>query len=497
MKLNQKKAPLFDALKKYSKSNMVAYHTPGHKQGQGIYEDFLKLVGKEIFKIDLTELDELDNLHDAQGVIQKAQRLAADLYGADESFFLVNGSTVGNHVMIMTICNQGDKIIVPRNTHKSVIGGIILSGAIPVYLPSVWNNSLGIVDGIDIKILEKTILENPDVKGVLLVNPSYYGTCLDLKKSIKLIHKYNLPVLVDEAHGAHFKFHKELPLSALEGGADMVVQSTHKMLTSMTQSSMLHVKRERINVSKLKSILKLLQSSSPSYLLMASLDIARKQMATKGEALLDKTIELCNYAQKKLNKIKGIKTINKENCKDFGIYDIDPTKLIIDFSELGISGFRAIDILCDDYGIQSEMATIFNVLELVTIGNKKPELDKLIKAVEDIANRPDIEKDFPLNLKLPIIPSVPNLEVSPRDAFFSETESVVLNKAVNRISAEVIAPYPPGIPILVSGEKITKEVISYLETLNKYGVFVSGIEYTKLTKVKVLRNSNKVLKKIL
>lgn len=488
MKLNQKKAPLFEALKKYSQRNMAPYHTPGHKQGGGIDKSFLNLVGKEIFKLDLTELDELDNLHDAQGVIKEAQKLAAELYGADESFFLINGSTVGNHAMIMSVCNYGEKIIVPRNIHKSVIGGIILSGAIPIYMPAIWNNKLGITDGFELEILEKTIIENQDAKGVLLVNPSYYGTCLDLKKTIELIHKYNIPVLVDEAHGAHFKFHKELPLSALESGADMVVQSTHKMLASMTQSSMLHIKTERINSSKVKSILKLLQSSSPSYVLMASLDIARKQMATKGEKLLGKTIELCNYAQQKLSKIKGIKIISKENCQEFGIYDIDPTKIIIDFSELGISGFKAIDILCDDYNIQSEMATFYNVLELVTIGNKKADLDKLIKAVENIANRKDIKKDFKSNMKLPIIPEIPNLVISPREAFFSDTEIINLDKSINRVSAEVIAPYPPGIPILIAGEKITSEIINYIKTISKFGGIISGIEDHTLFKIKVLIN---------
>lgn len=497
MKLNQKKAPLFEALKKYSQRNMVAYHTPGHKQGGGIDKSFLNLVGKDIFKIDLTELDELDNLHDAEGVIKEAQKLAAELYGADESFFLINGSTVGNHTMIMSVCDYGEKIIVQRNIHKSVIGGIILSGATPIYLPSIWNNKLGITDGFEIDILEKTILENADAKGVLLVNPSYYGTCLDLKKIIELIHKYNIPVLVDEAHGAHFKFHKDFPISALEAGADMVVQSTHKMLASMTQSSMLHIKTERINSSKVKSILKLLQSSSPSYVLMASLDVARKQMATKGEKLLDKTIELCNYAQLKLKKIKGIKTINKENCQEFGIYAMDPTKLIIDFSELGISGFKAIDILCDDYDIQSEMATFYNVLELVTIGNKKADIDKLIKAVENIATRVDIEKDFNSNFKLPTIPEIPNLSLSPKEAFFTDTEIITLDKSINRVCAEVIAPYPPGIPVLIAGEKITTEIVNYIKILNEFGYFISGIEDYPLVKIKVVRNLGRMIKKIL
>ncbi|RYE58720.1 MAG: aminotransferase class I/II-fold pyridoxal phosphate-dependent enzyme, partial [Sphingobacteriales bacterium] len=308
---------------------------------KGIDPEALELMGENVFKMDLCELPEVDNLHDAVGVIKEAQELAASAYSADRSFFLVNGSTTGNNVMIMTVCDPGDKIIIPRNIHKSVLGGIILSGAIPVYVPAIWDEELGIAHGIDVELLEKALIEHPDVKGVILVNPTYYGVTTDLKKVVDLVHRYNRPVLVDEAHGAHFHFHNQLPISALKAGADMVVQSTHKILTSMTQSSMLHVREGRVNIKRAKNVLQLLHSTSPSYVLLATLDLARRQAVLHGKELLSRTIELAEDARRRLNNIPGISCFGREICGKYGIHDVDVTKLVINFSGLGISGFHA------------------------------------------------------------------------------------------------------------------------------------------------------------
>jgi arginine/lysine/ornithine decarboxylase len=483
----QKKAPLFEALRDYIKRDMSAYHTPGHKQGKGIDKEFLDLLGENVFKIDLTEIPEVDNLHDPDGVIKEAQELAALLYGADKSFFLVNGSTTGNNVMIMTVCDPGDKIIIPRNIHKSVLGGIILSGAIPVYIPAIWDDNLGIYHGISLEILEETLIKNPDVKGVLLVNPTYYGISLDLKKVIDLIHKYNCPALIDEAHGPHFHFHEDLPISALKSGADMVVQSTHKILSSMTQSSMLHIKEGRVNVKRAKNILQLIQSTSPSYVLMASLDVARRQMALHGRELLDRTIQLAEEARKRLNNINGIYCFGREICGNYGVHNIDITKLVINVSKLGISGFHALDILDQRYNVQSEMATLYNVLELVTIGNDKKDLDRLVNAIESIAKDNSLEKDLRVNLKDPPVPSIPKSVLTPRKAFFSITEKVPFYASIGRICAEIISPYPPGIPILAPGEIITEEIVEYLQLIYEHGAFINGPEDIRLQTIKVVR----------
>lgn len=483
-----KKAPLFDAIREYMKKDMSAYHTPGHKQGKGVDADFLDLVGQNVFKMDLTELPEVDNLHDAVGVIKEAQELAASAYSSDRCFFLVNGSTTGNNVMIMTVCDPGDKVIIPRNIHKSALGGIILSGAIPIYVPAMWDEELGIAHGIDIEALEQALINNPDAKGVLLVNPTYYGITTDLKRVVDLIHKYNRPALVDEAHGAHFHFHEDLPVSALKAGADMVVQSTHKILTSMTQSSLLHVREGRVNIKRAKNVLQLLHSTSPSYVLMASLDVARKQMVLHGRELLQRTIELAESARKRLNQIPGIKCFGKEKCGSFGIYDMDITKLVINFSGIGLSGFHALDILNENYNVQSEMATLYNVLELVTIGNDKRDLDRLVNAVEDIAKNNNFTQDLRVKEKAPPIPSIPNLVMPPRKAFFSTTEKVPFANSVGRICAEMVSPYPPGIPILAPGEEITEGIIDYLQLIYNHGAFMNGPEDIRLHTIKVIRD---------
>ncbi len=482
----QKKAPLFDAMKEYIKKDMSAYHTPGHKQGKGIDPEMLELLGVNMFKMDLCELPEVDNLHDAVGVIKEAQELAALAYGADKTFFLVNGSTTGNNVMIMTVCDPGDKIIIPRNIHKSVLGGIILSGAIPIYVPAIWDDELGIAHGIDTEALEKSLIENPDVKGVVLVNPTYYGVTTDLKKVVDLVHKYNVPVLVDEAHGAHFHFHDELPISGVDAGADMVVQSTHKILTSMTQSSILHINEGRVNVKRAKNVLQLLHSTSPSYVLLATLDVARRQAVLHGKELLERTIALSEDARSRLNAIPGISCFGREICGKYGIHDIDVTKLVINFSGLGLSGFTALDILNEKYNIQSEMGTLYNVLELVTVGNDKRDLDRLVSAVEDMAYNGGFEKDLILGSKAPPIPSIPQAKITPREAFYATTEKVPFSDSVGRICAEIISPYPPGIPILAPGEIITKDIIDYLQLIFNHGAFINGPEDTRLHTIKVV-----------
>ncbi|MBC7474854.1 MAG: aminotransferase class I/II-fold pyridoxal phosphate-dependent enzyme [Candidatus Sericytochromatia bacterium] len=483
-----KKAPLFDAMRDYIAKDMSAYHTPGHKQGKGADPEFLELMGINMLKMDLCELPEVDNLHDAVTVIKEAQELAASAFSADKTFFLVNGSTTGNNVMVMTVCDPGDKIIIPRNIHKSILGGIILSGAIPVYVPAMWDEELGIAHGVDVVALEQALIDNPDVKGVLVVNPTYYGVTTDLKKVVDLVHKYNRPVLVDEAHGAHFHFHDDLPVSALKAGADMVVQSTHKILTSMTQSSMLHVREGRVNIKRAKNVLQLLHSTSPSYVLLASLDVARRQMVLHGKELLQRTIDLADDARRRLNEIPGISCFGKEKCGKFGIYDVDLTKLVINFSGIGLSGFHALDILDQKYNVQSEMATLYTVLELVTVGNDQRDLDRLVDAVRDIAEKGDFEKDLRVETKAPPIPAIPKSIMTPREAFFAPTEKVPFANSIGRVCAEIVSPYPPGIPILAPGEEITENIVDYLQLIYNHGAFINGPEDVRLHTIKVIRD---------
>lgn len=477
--------PLYNALNDYLSKKNIPFYTSGHKMGKSISKNFLKTSIKNLLQYDLTELDGLDNLHEPEGVIKEAQELAAKAYKADYTFFLINGSTVGNQAMIMSVCNNGDKIIIPENSHKSVLNALILSGANPIYIPCKWNKKLGVTYGFDINKLEEELKKDSSIKAVFVTNPNYYGFCVDLKKIVEIAHKYNKPVLVDEAHGAHFNFHNNLPLSAISCGADMVVQSTHKTLSALAQGSMLHLKSKIINKEKVKSILNILQSSSPSYLLMLFLDFARFQMVTEGEKLLTNLLNLIDDFKDKTNNIKGLYCYDKSVCKNYDIYDYDPTKIIIDFSELGLSGFTAIDILNDEFNIQAEMSTMFNIMSLASIGNNKKDFEKLLTALKKIAinykKSNVLEDDFYLAK-----PKIPKTLLSPREAFFAKKTKVLLKDSIGKICAETISPYPPGIPIISFGQEINSDIIEYLKFLETKKYFIDGIEDNSLKTIKIV-----------
>lgn len=483
----QSRAPLFEALRDYIRKDMAPFHTPGHKQGSSIDPELLDLVGRNVFRIDLTELPEVDNLHDPDGVIRDAQALAAQAYGVDHTFFLCNGSTSGNDTMILSVCDPGDKIIIPRNAHKSILGGIILAGAVPIYVQPTWDVELGIAHGITPDSVEAALVANPDAKAVVLVHPNYYGGVVDIAAIADIAHRYGKPLLVDEAHGPHLHFHPDLPLSATAAGADMVVQSTHKIISGMTQASMLHVRDGFVDVKRVHNVLQLLQSTSPSYVLLASLDCARRQMALHGKELLDRTIALAESARTRLNAIPGIHCFGREICGTPGLYDLDVTKLTIQVSGLGLAGFDAIDLLNERFGIQSEMATLYNVLEIVTIGNTERDLDRLVDAVRTLSEEAHAKGiRIPDAWENPPLPWLPEAVLSPREAFFAPVRRIPFQESPGQICAEIISPYPPGIPILAPGERITREHVEYLQLIHAHGAFINGPEDVRLATIKVV-----------
>lgn len=485
----QARAPFFEALRDYLKKDMVAFHTPGHKYGQGIDPEFLELVGRNVFRIDLCELPEVDNLHDPEHVLKEAMELAAAAYGVDESFFLVNGSTCGNNAMVLAVCDPGEKILIPRNVHKSVISGILLSGAIPVYITPTWDKELGIDHNLAPEDVEAALTRNPDVKGLLLINPTYYGVTCDIRTIASICHKHGKPLLVDEAHGPHLHFHPQLPVSAVDAGADLVVQSTHKIIAGMTQTSMFHVRHGRVNLDRVRKILQLLQSTSPNYVLMASLDTARRQMALHGRQLLSHAIEMAEWARAELNKIPGVYCFGRERVGFPGFYNLDLTKLTINVSRLGISGFDCLDMLNEKYGIQSEMATLTNVLEIVTFANTKRDMERLVESfrsiAQDIHNKGVPRQMMPLVQQMDL-PALPEAVLTPREAFYAKTERVPFEKSAGRICTEIVSPYPPGIPILVPGERITQELVEYIQLVYRHGGFINGPEDIRLHTIKVV-----------
>jgi len=479
---DQNKTPLLSALLSYMQDETIPFHVPGHKQGRGNRE-LTELLGENCMQIDLTCFDGLDNICNPVSVIKEAESLAAQLYGADNAFFLVNGTTSGIQAMIMSVCNPGDKILIPRNAHKSAIGGIIVSGAIPVYLEPEIDEYMGVAMGITPEAVINALENNSDIKALFIINPTYYGIASNLKAIVDIAHTYKIPVIVDEAHGAHLKFNKNLPLSAMEAGADMAASSTHKLGGSLTQSSLLLHQGNLISREKIKAVLNLAQTTSPSYILLASLDVARKQLATNGQEMISEAYRLALWAREEIQKIDGLYLLGEDVIGQPGCFDFDPTKIVINVRELGISGYEIERILRKEFKIQVELSDLFNIILLVSLGDSESTLNPLIKALKDISGRYSLRNVIKYFIPLP---NIPESVVSPREAFYDETKNIQLADAEGEISAEMIMAYPPGIPIVCPGERLTREIIDYVNILKNENAILQGTEDPAVEKIKVL-----------
>ena len=474
--------PLVNALMQAVQQDRVSFHTPGHKKGRGSDAKLQRLLGKQVFGADLPELPELDNLFAPEGAIAQAQYLAARCFGALASWFLVNGSTCGISAAIVATCGAGEKIILPRNIHISAISGLILTGAIPVFINPKYDLLSTITYSITSEALKKTLKKDPNVKAVMALSPSYQGICPDLSAIAEITHSYEIPLLVDEAHGAHFGFHDDLPPAALKVGADLTVQSTHKVLGAMTQASMLHVQGDRIDPQRISRALQLLQSTSPSYLLLASLDAARKQMATVGRTLMNHALYLAERARKEIAKIPKLSVL--EFSPQPGFAYLDPTRLTVDVSQLGITGYSADEILHDRFGVTCELPLLNHLTFIITFGNTEQDIDRLITAFKTLAQSHAVGQ-LPLNLNVALPPT--ELKLTPREAYFAETEPVTLEQANGRICGELICPYPPGIPVLMPGEAITTEAVEYLRKILDSGGVITGSKDSSLRTLEVIK----------
>lgn len=480
-KLDQKKTPLFDAVKRYVESNIVPFHVPGHKQGRGIKE-LRDYIGERALQMDANGMEDLDYANSPTGVILEAERLMARAFGAQDAYFLVNGTTAGVQAMIMSACEPGDRIIIPRNAHKSTIGGIILSGAMPVYVQPEINEKLGIAINVSAESVRKAIKENPHAKAVFVINPTYYGMAADMKSIVRIAHRHEMAVLVDEAHGAHMSFHDDFPLTAMEVGADMSAVSLHKTSGSLTQSSALLLRSNIIAPEKAKEILDLTHTTSASYLLMCSLDIARKQLATMGSEMLKETLELARWARSEINNIDGLYAFGRELEGTPGCFDIDETKLGINVSGLGFTGYQMEFALRREYNIQIELSDLNNILAVLSIGDRREDVEALINALKDMAS-----KCKPVDYRrTTVIPENPKMIVSPRDAFYSPKKSVRLEDSEGEIAGEMVMAYPPGIPVICMGERITKDIIDYIRILKEEKCELQGAVDPYVDNIRVL-----------
>lgn len=484
--MDYKDIPILKALKDYGEEGLSYFHMPGHKGGNVFKKTGLTEFDIELLRMDVTEVPGVDNLHCPEGAIETAQEMAAKAFGAEHTFFLVNGTTGGIYSMIMAATKPGDKVIIPRNCHRAVTGAVILGKLHPIYISPEFDERLEIASGISTEAVLKAVQQNPDAKAVVVTNPTFYGVCSDLEKLAEIAHSHDMLLLVDEAHGAHFAFNKRLPKSALECGADMVAQSTHKTLTSMTQSSMLHVRSEGIDIDKLKLFLQLTQTTSPSHILLASLDTARYIMQEKGEKLLDDVIDWCDSFRKEMEVVKGIYCLGSKDIGRDGIYDFDPTRLTVNLSELNISGTEADKLLRSKFKLQVEMADLNNIVAICSVGDKEADIEKLAQALKHIASdAPGKHKTS--GYKPKIYSKIPKMELMPWEAVYRQKEDVPLMQSAGRISGEMIIPYPPGIPIVMPGEVITREILDYALDCLYNGIKINGVKDAGLKSIQVLK----------
>jgi len=477
---SQHKAPIYEALKDFKKKRIVPFDVPGHKRGKG-HSELTEFLGERCMSIDVNSMKPLDNLCHPVSVIKEAEQLAAEAFGAENAFFMVNGTTAAVQAMVLTACKKNDKIILPRNVHRSVINAMILCGALPVYINPGVNHRIGIALGMEVESVHQAILQNPDAKAVFINNPTYYGVCSNLREITALAHAHNMLVLVDEAHGTHFYFGENLPVPAMAAGADMASVSMHKSGGSLTQSSLLLTGRG-VNAGYVRQIINLTQTTSGSYLLMASLDLSRKNIAMNGHEIFSRVSGLVAYAREEINKIGDYYAFGQEIVNGDSVFDFDSTKLSVHTLDIGLAGIEVYDILRDEYDIQVEFGDIGNMLAYVSIGDRKQDLERLVSALAEIRRRYKKTKVGMLSQEY----ISPELVITPQKAFYANKRSLPIREADGCICCESVMCYPPGIPILAPGERITKDIIAYINYAKEKGCFMTGSEDMRVEYINVM-----------
>ncbi|MDE5741211.1 MAG: aminotransferase class I/II-fold pyridoxal phosphate-dependent enzyme [Oscillospiraceae bacterium] len=483
--LDQGRAPIYEALLKYRDARIVPFDVPGHKHGKGNPE-LTEFLGKTCLSVDVNSMKPLDNLCHPTSVIKEAEELAAEAFKAAYCFFMIGGTTSAVQSMILSVCRAGEKIIMPRNVHRSAINSLVLSGAIPVYVNPGVNERLGIPLGMSVCDVEKAILENPEAKAVFVNNPTYYGICSDLKKITELAHRHGMAVLVDEAHGTHFYFGENMPISAMAAGADMAAVSMHKSGGSLTQSSFLLIGANAasfgVTEGRVRSVINLTQTTSGSYLLLSSLDISRRNLALNGKEIIAKVVKTADYAREEIAKIGGYYAFADELKNGDDIYDFDRTKLSVHTRDIGLAGIEVYDYLRDCYDIQIEFGDIGNILAYISAGDMWKDIERLVSAMAEVKRRFSKDKTGMLDHEY----INPKVILSPQAAFYGNQKSVPVEESSGRISGEFVMCYPPGIPILAPGEMITEEILGYISYSKERGCVMTGTEDMNIERIRVI-----------
>ena len=471
MNLNdQKSAPIYEALEKFRRRRVVPFDVPGHKRGRGNPE-LVELLGEKCVSLAVNSMKPLDNLGHPVSVIRRAEELTADAFGAAHAFLMVNGTTSSVQSMILSVCKAGDKIILPRNIHKSVINALVLCGAVPVYVEAKVNPRIGIALGVEVEEMRRVMDANPDAKAVFINNPTYYGICSNLKKITEMAHERGMKVLVDEAHGTHLYFGENLPVSGMAAGADLAAVSMHKSGGSLTQSSILLCGPD-MDAGYVRQIINLTQTTSASYLLLSSLDISRRNLALRGKESFAKVVRMAEYARNEINEIGGYYAYGKDLVDGDSVYDYDVTKLSVYTQGIGLTGIEVYDILRDEYDIQIEFGDIGNILAYISIGDRIQDIERLVGALEDIGR--SYEKDSSTLYCGDFIQ--PEVVCTPQEAFYADKRQIPIRETAGAICAELVMCYPPGIPILTPGERITGEIIEYILYAKEKGCSLQGTQ---------------------
>ena len=479
--LKQERAPIYEALERFRKMRVVPFDVPGHKHGKGNPE-LVELLGEKCVGIDVNSMKPLDNLCHPVSVIREAEELAAEAFGAAHAFLMVGGTTSSVQSMVLSCCKRGDKIIMPRNVHRSAINALVLCGAQPIYVNPDVDCRLGISLGMRLEQVEAAIRNNPDAVAVFVNNPTYYGVCSDLRSIVKLAHEHGMLVLADEAHGTHFYFGEGLPVSAMAAGADIAAVSMHKSGGSLTQSSFL-LTGPGVSVGHVRQIINLTQTTSGSYLLLSSLDISRRNLALRGRREFEKVIGLAEYAREEINNIGGYYAFSEELVNGNSIFAFDRTKLSLHTLEIGLAGIEVYDILRDEYDIQIEFGDIGNILAYLSIGDRRQEVERLVSALAEVKRR--YKKDRAGMLTQEYID--PKVVATPQEAFYAPKESLPLEETAGRICSEFVMCYPPGIPILAPGEEITEDILDYIVYAKEKGCSMTGPEDAGIRRLNVLK----------
>ena len=479
--LSQERAPIYEALEQFRRMRVVPFDVPGHKRGRGNPE-LTELLGERCVTMDVNSMKPLDNLCHPVSVIRDAEELAAEAFRAAHAFLMVGGTTSAVQSMVLSVAKRGEKIILPRNVHRSVMGAMVLCGAIPVYVNPECDERLGIPLGMSVSAVEKAIRENPDAKAVLVNNPTYYGICSDLRSIVKLAHAHGMYCLADEAHGTHFYFGENMPVSAMEAGADMAAVSMHKSGGSLTQSSLL-LAGPAMQEGHVRQIINLTQTTSASYLLLSSLDISRRNLALRGREDFRRVMRLAEYARSEINGIGGYYAYSRELCNGDSVFDFDVTKLSVNTLDIGLAGIEVYDLLRDEYNIQIEFGDLGNILAYLSVGDRLQDVERLVSALSEVRRRFSRSKAGLMAQEY----IDPQVVVSPQDAFYAKNESLPLRETEGRVCSEFVMCYPPGIPILAPGERITSEILDYIEYAKEKGCSMTGPENPEIERLNVLK----------